>query len=461
MKVAESDIRQLSSDPEFQRTVNQALTNRLMDKLVTSNKVLDSVKFHGNSPVSLEKNIMNALVAEYLESESYHLAKSVLESEANLKDGLKQRDIQGALLAWQSTKLASRSALASLVRTGADGRLTKQSVSTQVDSTTVDDVDYKLMRIEIDHADREKLAEVGRRSRAAGVLEQEGARLRREMQAEMERQQRVFKDKELQRVRVEERARFDSRVKDLELRMERVLREKLRVLRERETEIKMTAEEQKKHIEGMRTEVQRQLMNQMSTLDRERAEFVDSKHQEYNKIKSLDYKLDKREMDLNSREKFIDVQDSIAQESVENKRQALLHSYKEKSSLDSKHQALIDDLVSKQADLSARLESKDREVQELLQEVKRREIENSDKSSKASILREENVKLRDLLNTQVELGKRKDVTLGLYEKRIDSLVVDNIKIKEMLAEMKKNWIMMGEAKSLTKVSGGGAYKPII
>ena len=460
MKVAEGDIRQLSDDPNFQRVVNQALTTRLIQKLSVSNKVLDSVKFHGNTPASLEKRIMNALVDDYLLSENYHLTRSVFESEACTKNSLEKCDIQGAFTAWQSIPISGKSTMASIVRQGVDSRSIKKSVSTQVDKSTADEVDYKLMQIEMDYADKRRLEVDGQRSRAVGVMGNEVARLRREMEAEAERKERAFKDREIQRMRVEEKARYDGRVKDLELRMERMLKEKLRIVRDREAETKLNAEEDKKHIEGMRTDVQRQLINQMSNLDRERAEFEDSKQREYTKFKSLDYKLDRREIDLLTKEKFVEVQDQLVQEAIDNKRQALIHSFKEKSSVDSRQQAIIDDLISKQEELKARLELRDTEVEKLLQEVKRREVENSDRFSKTSTLREENIKLRDVLNTQIEVSKRKDTTLGLYEKRIDSLVDENIKVKETLAELKKNWIMLGEARNLNKVSNS-SFKPII
>lgn len=465
MRLAERDISELSSDPVFQKAVNQALTDRLVEKLAKSNQVLNSQEKYRLKADSTELKIIDGLVEEYLESRGLVMTKSVLESEANLKYGLRKEELQGSIKAWQAGAIASkrnskpRSTLEEAVWAGLTKLSKVKEVGIQAVQSKEAELDYQLMKIERDFLEKDRVERFESSNQKTNSLAKEYARLKREFEAEMEQRERIFKDREISKMREKERARYDSKLQEIQLKAEKTIKDKLRVLRERESEIKVDAEEQKKNLEGLRIEVQRKLMTDLSNLDNDRTSFEQEKQREYLKFKNLDYKLDKRELDLFSREKFLETHEKLSEEALQYKNEALLHSYKEKSNLEEKGKEMLDGLMRRKEELEARLIHRDKEVEELLQEVKRRDIENHDRFNQMAAMRDENVKLKELLTSHVELSKKKDVTLKLYERRIESLVDENIKVKDSIQEVKKNWILFREARVDPTLNDN--FKPII
>ena len=463
-RFAAADVGKLSESPAFQHAFTEAMTSRLIDRLQTANKVLERAPVPSAlSAATSESQMVTLLIIDHLRTADLPMAASVVESESGLIKK-EQADIRGLVAAWQAgvikrsrvkPTMLEEAMFAGLARLGQ-----MKSIAVQVDRTREEDLDLMLMKVENEHREKMKVELWDETSAKTNWLAGEYGRLKREMETELEHRERIFRDKELQKMKLQERQRFDTKVATIQAEAERLLRSKLKLFRDKETEMKLDAAEQRKHVEGLRVDVERILMNDMTKLDKDRIFFEEEKQKEYQKLKSLDYKLDKRELDLITREKFQEVHKQLNEEAVENTRQGVLHMHKERSALTNRQQLIIDELEEREKELKDKLAKRDAEVEGLHRELRKRELENDDRSKKTSTLREENLKLKDLLNTQLEIGRKKESTIGLYEKRIEGLVDENIKVKDCLQELKRNWILQRDVRP-SEGRSNELFKPII
>ena len=100
--------------------------------------------------------------------------------------------------------------------------------------------------------------------------------------------------------------------------------------------------------------------------------------------------LSQKEHNIISREKFLDVKTSLAEEGIDNRREALKHMQLDRSNLEKKSQILLDGLVEKSENLQASLSKKELEVGEMLRELRKRELELEDRQKKSQLISEEN-----------------------------------------------------------------------
>jgi len=459
MEWKEKDLREI----EFEMAMQQAMMNRLGEKFDLARNLVDKTGgSFGKSDLGNEMaaKIAVSIMAEHLERYNLMLTLKVFEPECR-QDILRKHELEHLLRGKGFNTQGKGSFLEQIILQNLHSVRTKRDIGFQTGGfeDNYNSVEAKLNAVEREYMERERLANYEDSERMKDKLPKMRRVLEEELQRQLLQQMQIFKDNELRKMRAEERASYQKKLQELQLLAERTVSDKLRVLREREAEVHEDERIHRQHIEALRTEVQRKLLNDMHSLDRDKAEFKDMKLHELEKIKTLDFKLDKREAEIGTKEAWLDAHRRTVDDGLEQRREGLKNQQLARANVQNRQQAIYDGMVLKAEMLEQKLSKKESELEEKTREMRKREIELEDRHKQGQKLNEENSYLRDALNSQLQVSQRKETTLRMYEHKVESLSEENGKLKDLLNELKRNWILSQGKGQMPDVDK--AFKPII
>lgn len=480
-KFAEADIEQVLNNPIHRHAINQAIVNRLAEKVDTSRRLLDSrvQAYQGGvrSSRPLTETLMNGLLLDHFETRRLIMTQKVYEPEAGF-DGAKltRKDMvnylcnMGSPVSYELGKWAenpvtspSESVLEVLFNrlvllTGNPKR--DQASQCGGFSDQMEDVERKLQRVELDYINKTRLESMEEGTRVKEKIEKIRRNLQKEMETELDCRLRLLRDREIKDMRLAEQEKYQQQLRELELLAERKLQQKLKGVRQREAELVEEERERTKHTQTVRTHMERKILEDMHRVDKDRLALHFDRQKENDKVKNIEFKLDQREAQIATKEKFLDITKQLKEETFESQAAAIKHMQETRANMESRNLQLLEELTSKQGLLEAKLSSKEQELQETYREMRKRDLENQDRAKSESSLKHEIAKLRDALHTQIEVAKKKEGTMQLLERRLHTLQEENVQLKQVMNEMKKNWMMMREIDSRPP-HAHETYKPII
>ena len=448
-KVSEGDITDLLKNENYKQAINQAILNRIGQKVDIANTLLNARNVYPpSSNQAMNVKVFNSLIAEHLEYHRLIMTLKVFEPETNANQKYLTRNELVAYfkntlnpISYELEQNPKKSVLETILgKQIVDQRKTSfKDASVQCGGflDNIETVDRKLMAVEMDYLEREKLSQLEKSNQTKSRLEKMRSLMKIEMESELQTRLGIMREREIKDVQVKERERFDKQLLELQRIAENTVRDKLKTLRSKDADIEETAKEKFKQLEGLRTNVERRLLEDMKKMDEDRLNLKQQKSVEYEKFKMLDLKLDKREAEILTKEKEMEVHKKLVEEGLENKRDGVKHMMEARRNLEEKHKEAVEQHMRKSEELEKKVQRLEEEREGLIREVRRREIELEEKSKK---IRNQEINIEELqksVYTYMNLGEKKERTLQLYENRMDRLVQDNIQSKDMISKLRE------------------------
>ena len=438
----------------YRKAVETTVLARLAAHTQTSRQLLSQV----DPPTNKTQQdlhfglVTDSLVAEHLAQCGHVLTLSVFETEAGLgrvqnqdRAPFSKSELHGLF----QLHVGDKSALQQVVRS----KLSQEpryyrSLGTQTArdlDQTADTIDRKLQAVEREYLDRAKAQLAQQGQRIAPKIEAIRESLKRELEADNESRLRLFRETELKRALEKQELVYEHKLREIEQLAADQLRSKLKTLRSLEANILEEGEAKLKQLSTLKVTMERRILGEMQDLDREKLTHIEQKQRDFDRIRNLDINIDARERDVVSKEVFVESRAKNAQEGVSHLRQGLKHAADAQINLSRKQEVLMDELSHKVEDYKTRLDAREKEQQLLHSELKKKSFEADDRAEKCRKVAEENEHLRLSLSMQIELGRKKELTLQVHERRLEELQMENIRLKEAMNELKQAWLQAPRA----------------
>ena len=260
-------------------------------------------------------------------------------------------------------------------------------------------------------------------------------RMKRDMEREYEGRIDALRDKIAYEVKVKLQDEYNKKIIEVHSHYNEIMSTKMRGVRKVERQIEEEERNRIKHMETVRTNMNRKIMNDMHTLDSEIVQHNEHINKQHEIFKNIQHVIDMKNIDMEKREKRLEEKKSINEELMESKMQSINHI--NHTNNNHKYLETIDVLTSKIEKMQKDIDSNGKMVEDFKRHVREKDLQLEGIHKKYNKSITETSALREALDSFTALGKNKDDTNRILENRIYSLEQENMRLKENVHMYKK------------------------